>query len=85
VQLEGNPIVGPDCVELDDPCMILPAFTLVNLRSGFQVWRTESGVTHRLNISLTNLTNQLYAEFSNASFFRPEPKRNLTLSWEVGF
>ncbi len=74
VELNGNPIGD-----------ILPSFTVLHLRSGVQVWRTESGVTHRLNVSVTNLTNELYAEFSNASFFRPEPKRSVTLSWEVSF
>lgn len=64
---------------------VLPAFTVMNLRFGITVWRSESGMTHRLNVSLTNLTDQLYAEFSNASFFRPEPKRNLTLIWAVSF
>ena len=44
-----------------------------------------AGMVHRLNVAVTNLTNELYAEFSNASFFRPEPKRNVTLSWQVSF
>jgi outer membrane receptor protein involved in Fe transport len=74
VELEDNPIGE-----------VLPAFTTLNLRSGVTVWRSNSGMTHRLNAALTNLTNELYAEFSNASFFRPEPKRNLTLTWEVSF
>jgi hemoglobin/transferrin/lactoferrin receptor protein len=64
---------------------VLPAFTIQNLRGGVTVFRTESGVSNRLVVAVTNLTDQLYAEFSNASFFRPEPKRNLTLSWEVIF
>jgi hypothetical protein len=42
-------------------------------------------MSHRLNLALTNLTNVLYAEFSNVGFFRPEPKRNLTLTWDVSF
>jgi outer membrane receptor protein involved in Fe transport len=63
---------------------VLPGFTVMHLRTGVTVLRTES-MAHRLNIALTNLTNELYAEFSNASFFRPEPKRNLTLTWEVTF
>lgn len=74
VMLEDNPLGD-----------IIPAFTVMNLRGGVTVIRTEGGQTHRLGVSLTNLTNRLYAEFSNASFFRPEPKRNLTLSWEVSF
>lgn len=74
VQLSDNPIGD-----------VLPAFTVQDLRAGVTVLRTEGGQVHRLNVAVTNLTNQLYAEFSNASFFRPEPKRNLTLTWEVSF
>ncbi len=74
VQLHDNPIGD-----------ILPAFTVQDLRAGVTVFRTAGGQVHRLSVALTNLTNQLYAEFSNASFFRPEPKRNLTLSWDVSF
>jgi len=64
---------------------LMPAFTVINLRSGIRVWQSESGATHRLSIALTNLTNTLYAEFSNVGFFRPEPKRNLTLTWGITF
>jgi len=63
---------------------VLPAFTVQNVRGGVTVLRT-AGMTHRLNVAVTNLTNELYAEFSNATFFRPEPMRNLTVSWEVTF
>ena len=63
----------------------VPGFTVVNLRGGLTVWRSASGMEHQLNVALTNLTNTLYAEFSNAGFFRPEPKRNLTLAWTVSF
>jgi hypothetical protein len=30
-------------------------------------------------------TNELYAEFSNATFFRPEPGRTATVSYRVKF
>ena len=56
-----------------------------HIRAGVTVWRSPYGMEHRLNLSFTNLTNVLYAEFSNAGFFRPEPKRNLTLAWQVDF
>jgi outer membrane receptor protein involved in Fe transport len=64
---------------------ILPSFTIFNLRGGVTILRTESGQSHRVAAALTNVTNELYAEFSNATFFRPEPKRNLTLSYSVSF
>lgn len=74
-------------VELGDNVIgeVLPSFTVQSLRAGITVFRTEAGQTHRLQVALTNLTNALYAEFSNAAFFRPEPKRNVTLAWEVSF
>ncbi len=62
----------------------LPAFTVQDVRAGVQLFRTDNTL-HRINLALTNLTDQLYAEASNASFFRPEPKRNLTLTYEVSF
>jgi outer membrane receptor protein involved in Fe transport len=39
---------------------------------------------HRLGLVLENVTDELYAEFTNASFFRPEPGHNaiLTYRWE---
>lgn len=64
---------------------VLPAFTVHNLRGGVTLLRDASGMTHRLGLTVANLTNELYAEFSNASFFRPEPKRNLFVTYEVTF
>lgn len=64
---------------------VMPSFTVVDARAGFVVWRSALGMEHRLNVAVTNLTNTLYAEFGNAGFFRPEPKRNLTLSWSAAF
>jgi outer membrane receptor protein involved in Fe transport len=75
-----------DVVLSDNPLGdVIPSFTVLNLRSGVTLLRTDGGQTHRLEAALTNVTNELYAEFSNASFFRPEPKRNLTLSYTVAF
>ena len=63
---------------------ILPAFTVHNARIGVKVMRTES-LTHQMGIAVTNITNALFAEFSNASFFRPEAKRGVTVSWNMSF
>jgi hemoglobin/transferrin/lactoferrin receptor protein len=63
---------------------VLPAFTVQHLRGGITVFRRGDHV-QRLGITVGNLTNRLYAETSNASFFRPEPKRHLILSWEASF
>lgn len=62
----------------------LPAFTVHNVRGGVRLF-TRGGITNSLSVSVENLTNELYAEFSNASFFRPEPKRTLLLSWISSF
>ena len=74
VELEGNPLGD-----------VLPSFTVINLRGGVTLFQTDEGQRHRVELALTNLTNQLYAEFANASFFRPEPKRNLSVSYSVSF
>ena len=63
---------------------VIPSFTVQNLRGGVRLFEL-AGVTHGLTLALTNLTDELYAETSNASFFRPEPGRNLTLTYEVVF
>ena len=62
----------------------VPAFTIHGVRGGVRLIQTGR-LTHGLSIGISNLTNELYAETANASFFRPEPKRNVTLSWEVAF
>ncbi|HSH76647.1 MAG TPA: TonB-dependent receptor [Longimicrobiales bacterium] len=64
---------------------VMPSFAVVHLRGGATVWRSATGMTHQLSLALTNLTNELYAETANAAFFRPEPKRNITVSWIVTF
>ena len=63
---------------------ILPSFTVHSIRGGAKLFSTGS-VSHSLNFAVNNLTNKLYAEFSNASFFRPEPKRSVAVSWTTSF
>ena len=54
------------------------------LRGGLTVFR-RGGHTHRVGVAVENLTDELYAESSNVSFFRPEPARNVTLTYQVSF
>ena len=56
---------------------VLPAFTVHDLRAQatlFSRGRNRTSVV----LGVHNLTNELYAEFANASFFRPEPQRNVS-------
>ena len=62
----------------------LPAFTVHSARAGMTILRRGNHV-QRIGIAVTNITNALYAEFSNAAFFRPEARRGVTLTWEVSF
>ncbi|HTL04522.1 MAG TPA: TonB-dependent receptor [Gemmatimonadales bacterium] len=73
VELGSSPI-GP----------VLPSFTVHGLRAGARLFKLGS-TTHGITVALNNLSNALYAEFSNASFFRPEPKRSLGLAWTTSF
>lgn len=63
---------------------VLPAFTVHSLRAGATLFDVGPA-THRVMVGVTNLTNELYAEFTNASFFRPEPRRSFTVSYDVTF
>lgn len=59
---------------------VIPSFTVHTLRAA-----VRAGAGQRLGLTVGNLTNALYAEAPNVSFFRPEPQRHLVLSWEMEF
>lgn len=63
---------------------VLPSFTVQNLRFGF-VLGEAAGTRHSWVFGVTNLTDELYAEATNATFFRPEPGRAFTLTYTLGF
>jgi hypothetical protein len=63
---------------------VLPAFTVHSVRGGVTLFR-QGPLTHRVGVAVTNLTNALYAEFSNAAFFRPEARRGVTVTYDVAF
>ncbi len=59
---------------------ILPSFSVHNLSGGW-TFKSGSAGSHELGLILANLTDELYAEFSNATFFRPQPGRNAILTY----
>ncbi len=69
-----TPAVGP----------VLPSFATHAVRAGVTVFRRGTH-TQRLGVAVTNLTNELYAEFANAAFFRPQPRRGVVVTWDVTF
>jgi len=73
VALETNPIG-----------LFLPSFTVHSLRTGITLFK-NSAFPQQLGIIINNLTNTLYAEFSNASFFRPAAKRHILFTWLFRF
>jgi hemoglobin/transferrin/lactoferrin receptor protein len=62
----------------------LPSFTVHTVAAGVSLF-AQVRFTHDVRLAVENLTNELYAEFSNATFFRPEPGRNVTASYRVRF
>lgn len=70
----GNSLVGE----------FLPAFTVHNIRGGVRLPELRGSSTS-LGLAVMNLTNQLYAEASNTSFFRPEPRRSAVVTVRVDF
>ncbi len=73
VQLGDNPIGNT-----------IPGFTVHSLSAGVRLFRNGK-FPQRIGITAGNLTNTLYSEFSNASFFRPAPKRYLVMTWSLNF
>jgi outer membrane receptor protein involved in Fe transport len=60
----------------------LPAFTVHGLGGGFVIFERDHQ-QHAITLAVDNLTDELYAEFSNATFFRPEPGRSFTASYRL--
>ena len=71
---EPPPVVG----------LTLPAFTIHGVGAGARVFERATA-KHDVSVWVENATNELYAEFSNASFFRPEPGRTFKVSYRIGF
>jgi outer membrane receptor protein involved in Fe transport len=63
---------------------VLPAFTVHTARAALRI-RQFGSQTHSIGVAVNNITNELFAEFSNASFFRPEARRGVTLTYDVEF
>jgi hemoglobin/transferrin/lactoferrin receptor protein len=63
---------------------ILPSFTVHSLGAGVNL-PTAGRVGHTFSVLVDNLTDELYAEFSNATFFRPQPGRSVTASYRLRF
>lgn len=63
---------------------IIPGFTVHTLRGGITLLR-NTAFPQYIGVIVGNLSNALYSEFSNATFFRPAPKRHVVLTWSTRF
>lgn len=63
---------------------VLPAFTVHAVRAGIRGWQIGS-VRQDITLGVNNLTNTLYAEAANATFFRPEPGRTFVIGVMTSF
>ncbi len=61
---------------------VLPAFTVHSVLASVRLHENDRW-RHGLLVGVDNLTDELYSEFSNASFFRPQPKRSVTASYQL--
>lgn len=77
----------PANLQMGDPVpvvgAVLPSFTVSTLSGGYVFG--GAGARHELIAVIDNLTDELYSEFSNATFFRPEPERSFTLSYRFRY
>ena len=63
---------------------VLPSFTVHTARASYRLF-SRGRFNNSVGLTLQNVTDALYAESANASFFRPEPGRRLTVAWTTGF
>ena len=63
---------------------VIPSFVVHSARASVVMFQTR-GVTNELALRVENIGNRLYAEFPNASFFRPEPERSVSVAMLVRF
>ena len=63
---------------------VLPAFTVHEAAASVRL-PDLGGTRSTLGVTVRNLSNALYAEFPNAGFFRPEPGRNVIVTWSTAF
>jgi hemoglobin/transferrin/lactoferrin receptor protein len=73
VEFTGNP-VGE----------VIPSFTVHNTRAGIRL-PVVGTTSSQLTVAVMNLTDQLYSEASNTSFFRPEPRRSAVIGIRLDF
>jgi outer membrane receptor protein involved in Fe transport len=73
VEFTGNP-VGE----------VIPSFTVHNMRAGIRL-PMIGGTATQLTVAVMNLTDRLYSEASNTSFFRPEPRRSAIIGVRLDF
>jgi outer membrane receptor protein involved in Fe transport len=76
-QLDPNAIVPP-------VGRVLPSFTVQDLAAGVRLPATGK-MEHSFGLVVNNLGDELYAEFSNASFFRPQPGRRIITTYRMRF
>ena len=63
---------------------VIPAFTVHGARASAKLFSAR-GITNTLAFTMENIGNTLYAEFPNASFFRPEPGRSVNVALIAAF
>ena len=62
----------------------IPGYTVHSIYAGITLFR-NGRFPQRVSLVINNLTNVLYAEFSNSQMFRPAPKRSVSLNWSTSF
>lgn len=62
----------------------LPSFTVHQIGAGYTFYQ-QGNQRHGLQLLIDNVTDELYAEASNTTFFRPQPGREVSLTWRSSF
>jgi outer membrane receptor protein involved in Fe transport len=62
----------------------VPSFSVHTARASARILETGR-FSHAVSLVVNNIGNRLYAESANTSFFRPEPGRNVLVTWSTSF
>ena len=62
--------------------LTLPAFTIHTLSGGVVLFE-RGRQQHSLTLVIDNFSDELYSEFSNATFFRPQSRRNFLVNYRL--
>ncbi len=81
---KGNPLPTDPSIPLPPVGARVPDFDLHSLAFGLSLGKASRD-RHQISLRIENLSDRLYSEAANSSFFRPEPGREWIVAYQMRF